>query len=107
LGCLEILPCYTRWQHSWAVKYYVKNFHSFILVRSFFCCCSVELYFGGEEPNSMAAHHSYTCPYCGRLGLTDASLQEHVDEDHGDETKEVVSVNCFVRILFLDGCLSL
>jgi hypothetical protein len=59
----------------------------------FICsCCFLELYFGGEEPNAVATHHAFTCPYCGRLGLTDAGLQEHVDEEHSDETKEVVSV---------------
>jgi hypothetical protein len=39
----------------------------------------------------VATHHAFTCPYCGRLGLTDSGLQEHVDEEHSDESKEVVS----------------
>jgi Drought induced 19 protein (Di19), zinc-binding len=58
-----------------------------------------ELYFGGEEPSATFMHHSLTCPYCGQFGLNEAGLVEHVDEEHVDDTKEVVS-NSFLMISF-------
>lgn len=32
-----------------------------------------------------------TCPLCGRLGFTEASLLEHVNSQHVDSSIEVVS----------------
>jgi len=61
------------------------------------CCicvfgvCGVsELYFGGDETSSMH-HQSFTCPYCGQFGLTNVDLLNHIDEEHADNTLEVVS----------------
>ena len=53
----------------------------------------VELYYGGEAftPDQP---QSFTCPYCGKLGLTELLLQEHVSAEHADSSIEVVS--CFL-----------
>uniref|UniRef100_A0A0A9XEC7 E3 ubiquitin-protein ligase KCMF1 n=2 Tax=Lygus hesperus TaxID=30085 RepID=A0A0A9XEC7_LYGHE len=38
-----------------------------------------DLFFGG----GIGGHQeSYTCPYCGRLGLAEEQLEEHVNRDH-------------------------
>jgi len=55
----------------------------------------------------LATHHSFTCPYCSRLGYTDIGLLEHVDEEHGDETKDVVSADAFVLLKVLGYILPL
>jgi transcription elongation factor Elf1 len=35
---------------------------------------------------------AFTCPYCGKMGYTDATLQEHVTSDHVEASQEVVIV---------------
>ncbi|XP_078033630.1 E3 ubiquitin-protein ligase KCMF1 [Augochlora pura] len=59
-----------------------------ILTRSDF-----ELYYGGEGV-SIEQPQSLTCPYCTRMGFTEATLQEHVTADHPDTSFEVVCPLC-------------
>ncbi|XP_017889889.1 E3 ubiquitin-protein ligase KCMF1-like isoform X3 [Ceratina calcarata] len=59
-----------------------------ILTRSEF-----ELYYGGEAV-SVEQAQSLTCPYCARMGFTEAILQEHVAADHSDTSFEVVCPLC-------------
>ncbi|KAG7190348.1 hypothetical protein KM043_006461 [Ampulex compressa] len=59
-----------------------------ILTRSDF-----ELYYGGEGV-SVEQPQSLTCPYCTRMGFTEATLQEHVAADHSDTSFEVVCPVC-------------
>lgn len=51
----------------------------------------IELYYGGEGV-SVEQPQSLTCPYCTKMGFTEATLQEHVAADHPDTSFEVVSV---------------
>ncbi|XP_067207405.1 E3 ubiquitin-protein ligase KCMF1 isoform X2 [Linepithema humile] len=59
-----------------------------ILTRSDF-----ELYYGGEGV-SVEQPQSLTCPYCTKMGFTEATLQEHVAADHPDTSFEVVCPVC-------------
>ncbi|XP_043247812.1 E3 ubiquitin-protein ligase KCMF1-like isoform X1 [Colletes gigas] len=59
-----------------------------ILTRSDF-----ELYYGGEGV-SIEQPQSLTCPFCTRMGFTEATLQEHVAADHPDTSFEVVCPVC-------------
>ncbi|KZC10533.1 E3 ubiquitin-protein ligase KCMF1 [Dufourea novaeangliae] len=59
-----------------------------ILTRSDF-----ELYYGGEAV-SIEQPQSLTCPYCTRMGFTEATLQEHVAADHPDTSFDVVCPVC-------------
>ncbi|XP_020283289.1 E3 ubiquitin-protein ligase KCMF1-like [Pseudomyrmex gracilis] len=59
-----------------------------ILTRSDF-----ELYYGGEGV-SVEQPQSLTCPYCSKMGFTEATLQEHVAADHPDISFEVVCPVC-------------
>ena len=59
-----------------------------ILTRSDF-----EVYYGGE---ALTVDHpqSFCCPFCGKLGLTESGLPEHVTAEHPDATSEVVCPVC-------------
>lgn len=52
-----------------------------------------DLFYGGEAMSSDQPQ-AFTCPYCGKMGYTDASLQEHVASDHVDASHEVVCPIC-------------
>ncbi|XP_050546904.1 E3 ubiquitin-protein ligase KCMF1-like isoform X2 [Daktulosphaira vitifoliae] len=52
-----------------------------------------ELYYGGESLGSDQPQ-AFTCPFCGRMGLTEAVLTEHVTNEHPDSTAEVVCPVC-------------
>ncbi|XP_033210304.1 E3 ubiquitin-protein ligase KCMF1-like isoform X2 [Belonocnema kinseyi] len=52
-----------------------------------------ELYYGGEGV-SVEQPQSLTCPYCAKMGFTEATLQEHVTADHPDTSFEVVCPVC-------------
>ncbi|VVC39673.1 Hypothetical protein CINCED_3A024670 [Cinara cedri] len=52
-----------------------------------------ELYYGGESL-STDQPQAFTCPFCGRMGLTEAVLTEHVTAEHPDSTAEVVCPVC-------------
>ena len=53
-------------------------------------CFSPDLYYGGEA-FSVEQPQAFTCPYCGRMGYTEISLQEHVAAEHTETSTEVVS----------------
>lgn len=59
-----------------------------ILTRSDF-----ELYYGGESL-TVDQPQSFTCPFCGKLGLTESGLPEHVSLEHPEMSSEVVCPVC-------------
>ena len=58
-----------------------------------------DLYYGGEALTAEQPQ-AFTCPYCGKMGYTEATLQEHVTTDHADSTIEVVSQAFLTQIYF-------
>lgn len=52
-----------------------------------------DLFYGGEAMSSDQPQ-AFTCPYCGKMGYTDATLQEHVASDHVEAAQEVVCPIC-------------
>ncbi|KAJ8285444.1 hypothetical protein GJAV_G00026850 [Gymnothorax javanicus] len=52
-----------------------------------------DLYYGGEA-FSVEQPQSFTCPYCGRMGYTETSLQEHVTSEHPETSTEVICPIC-------------
>ena len=48
-----------------------------------------DIYYGNESV-SAEQPQAYTCPFCGRMGFTEATLQEHVTSEHADSSTEVV-----------------
>lgn len=59
-----------------------------ILTRSDF-----DMYYGGEALTAEQPQ-SFTCPYCCKMGYTDATLHEHVTAEHTDVSLEVVCPIC-------------
>lgn len=60
-----------------------------ILTRS-----DTELYFGGESSLGSEHQHSFTCPFCSKMGFTETTIQEHVSSLHADASQEVVCPIC-------------
>ncbi|CAL8278945.1 unnamed protein product [Merluccius merluccius] len=52
-----------------------------------------DLYYGGDN-FSVEQPQSFTCPYCGRMGYTETSLQEHVTAEHAETSTEVICPIC-------------
>ncbi|XP_052631144.1 E3 ubiquitin-protein ligase KCMF1-like isoform X4 [Harpia harpyja] len=52
-----------------------------------------DLYYGGEA-FSVEQPQSFTCPYCGKMGYTEMSLQEHVASEHAETSTEVICPIC-------------
>ncbi|KAJ8402037.1 hypothetical protein AAFF_G00372720 [Aldrovandia affinis] len=52
-----------------------------------------DLYYGGEA-FSVEQPQSFTCPYCGKMGYTETSLQEHVTSEHTETSTEVICPIC-------------
>lgn len=44
---------------------------------------------------------AFTCPYCGKMGFTDATLQEHVASDHVEASQEVVRFSTMYKQFIL------
>lgn len=59
-----------------------------ILTRSDF-----DVYYGGEAV-SVDQPQAFACPFCGKLGFTEGTLQEHVTSEHPDSSLEVVCPVC-------------
>lgn len=53
----------------------------------------IDLYYGGEAL-TVEQPQAFTCPYCGKMGFTELTLQEHVTSEHSETSFEVVS-SCF------------
>lgn len=60
-------------------------------VRAAVPCVLADLYYGGDT-FSVEQPQSFTCPYCGKMGFTETSLQDHVTSEHAETSTEVVSV---------------
>ncbi|KAI3371998.1 hypothetical protein L3Q82_006871 [Scortum barcoo] len=58
-----------------------------------------DLYYGGEA-FSVEQPQAFTCPYCGRMGYTEISLQEHVAAEHTETSTEV---HQYALCVFLNG----
>lgn len=56
----------------------------------FIILLSSDIFHGGEALTADQPQ-SLTCPFCGKMGFTEATLQEHVTANHLDTTFEVVS----------------
>ncbi|XP_078127874.1 E3 ubiquitin-protein ligase KCMF1 [Sander vitreus] len=52
-----------------------------------------DLYYGGDS-FSVEQPQSFTCPYCGKMGYTETSLQEHVTSEHAETSTEVICPIC-------------
>ena len=64
----------------------------FFLLLYLLICFIIDLFFAGENLTNDQPY-SFTCPICGRLGFTNATLYEHVNIIHSDNSIQVV---CFV-----------
>uniref|UniRef100_T1GFD1 RING-type E3 ubiquitin transferase n=1 Tax=Megaselia scalaris TaxID=36166 RepID=T1GFD1_MEGSC len=53
----------------------------------------IELYFGGELL-STEQPQSFTCPYCKKMGYSDQTLADHVNNEHTETGLEVVCPVC-------------
>lgn len=49
------------------------------------------MYYGGEAA-SVEHPQSFTCPFCGRMGLTESALTEHVAAEHSESSVEIVCI---------------
>ncbi|NXL90715.1 KCMF1 ligase, partial [Alectura lathami] len=52
-----------------------------------------DLYYGGEA-FSVEQPQSFTCPYCGKMGHTETSLQDHITSEHAETSTEVICPIC-------------
>ncbi|XP_061782909.1 E3 ubiquitin-protein ligase KCMF1 isoform X1 [Nerophis lumbriciformis] len=52
-----------------------------------------DLYYGGDT-FSVEQPQAFTCPYCGKMGFTETSLQEHVTSEHAETSTEVICPIC-------------
>eukprot|EP00099_Drosophila_melanogaster_P003665 NP_001163560.1 potassium channel modulatory factor 1, isoform E [Drosophila melanogaster] len=71
-----------------STRHLVEHPMQCILTRS-----DIELYFGGEMLASDQPQ-SFTCPYCKKMGFSDATLLEHVSAEHTETSLEVVCPVC-------------
>lgn len=53
----------------------------------------VDLFYGGESVSADTLQ-SFTCPFCGRMGLTESSLHSHVSSEHASASNEVICAIC-------------
>lgn len=73
------------WDHC-ILKYWLTNNNGCCVY-----CLLADLYYGGDT-FSVEQPQSFTCPYCGKMGYTETSLQEHVTSEHAETSTEVVSI---------------
>lgn len=71
-----------------STRHLVEHPMQCILTRS-----DIELYFGGEMLTTDQPQ-SFTCPYCKKMGFSDATLLEHVSAEHTETSVEVVCPVC-------------
>uniref|UniRef100_A0A2K5YUX1 RING-type E3 ubiquitin transferase n=1 Tax=Mandrillus leucophaeus TaxID=9568 RepID=A0A2K5YUX1_MANLE len=97
----EVLPCWPGWSRTSDLKQ-----EPLLLAHTFFITF-LYLYYGGEA-FSVEQPQSFTCPYCGKMGCTETSLQEHVTSEHAETSTEVICPICaagvrHVRRMFHPG----
>ena len=74
-----------------------------VIIDLFFQCILTradhELFYSGESASGIVQPQSLTCPFCGRLGFTEASLVDHVTSAHSsdsasNDSQEVICPIC-------------
>ena len=55
----------------------------------------VDIFYGGEALTAEQPQ-AFSCPYCSKMGFTEALLQEHVTAEHADTSVEVVSIDFYI-----------
>uniref|UniRef100_B3P1U7 RING-type E3 ubiquitin transferase n=1 Tax=Drosophila erecta TaxID=7220 RepID=B3P1U7_DROER len=89
LVCYDYDLCADCYEDSvTSTRHLVEHPMQCILTRS-----DIELYFGGEILTSDQPQ-SFTCPYCNKMGFSDATLLEHVSAEHTETSLEVVCPVC-------------
>ncbi len=87
---------------SWLLSPYLSNDGDgkcVLLIVWLLSELSADLYYGGEA-FSVEQPQSFSCPYCGKMGYTETSLQEHVTSEHAETSTEVVSTRAvFAKIM--------
>ncbi|XP_074991813.1 uncharacterized protein LOC142074828 isoform X2 [Calonectris borealis] len=73
------------WLQDWCLR---QNFGVLNHGRAF---KRQDLYYGGEA-FSVEQPQSFTCPYCGKMGYTETSLQEHVASEHAETSTEICPI---------------
>lgn len=77
------------------LHYFIIGLHFYIFKKIIIFLNRIPLYFSdlyyGGEAFSVEQPQSFTCPYCGKMGYTETSLQEHVTSEHAETSTEVVS----------------
>ena len=53
-----------------------------------------ELFYTGENAAGIAHSQALTCPFCGKLGFTEATLVDHVSSVHTDSSHDSQEVIC-------------
>ena len=53
-----------------------------------------ELFYSGENAAGIVHSQSLTCPFCGKLGFTEATLVDHVSSTHTDSSHDSQEVIC-------------
>ena len=80
-------------RQSYGVHSNHKATELYLRLTTYVCLCAPfpDLYYGGDT-FSVEQPQSFTCPYCGKMGYTETSLQEHVTSEHAETSTEVVSI---------------
>ena len=71
-----------------------NNFFCFSNFQCILTRADHELFYSGENAAGIVQPQSLTCPFCGRLGFTEASLVDHVSSAHSDSSHDSQEVIC-------------
>ena len=81
-------------QLNWICSNTCNNFSYFSNFQCILTRADHELFYSGENAAGIVQPQSLTCPFCGRLGFTEASLVDHVSSAHSDSSHDSQEVIC-------------
>lgn len=94
LVCYDFDLCAACFESGASTSHHSNSHSSTHAMQCILTRADHELFYSGENAAGIVQPQSLTCPFCGRLGFTEASLVDHVSSAHSDSSHDSQEVIC-------------
>jgi len=94
LICYDFDLCAACYESGTSTSHHSNSHSSSHAMQCILTRTDHELFYTGENAAGIAHSQSLTCPFCGKLGFTEATLVDHVSSAHTDSSHDSQEVIC-------------
>jgi len=94
LVCYDFDLCAACYESGTSTSHHSNSHSSSHAMQCILTRTDHELFYSGENAAGIVHSQSLTCPFCGKLGFTEATLVDHVSSTHTDSSHDSQEVIC-------------